>query len=84
LILEYEIFFKLSFLFSTFFFFTVNAQVQALFNSKRNLEIYDGKMGTGLHFSEGNLLITPTSLFCLRWTNNLNERPESGNTDPDL
>jgi phospholipase A1 len=70
---------KLSIFLLLFSFFTVNAQVQALFNSKTQLEIWR-KDGNWIPLQWGEPFDYPT-LFVLM--NNLNERPESGNTDPD-
>lgn len=66
--------------------FTVNAQVQALFNSKTQLRDMTERWELDTTSVRGTFLITPYKpMFVLpvRWSNNPNERPESGNTDPD-
>lgn len=64
----------------------VNAQVQALFNSKTQLRNLTERWELDTTSVRGTFLITPYKpMFVLpvRWTNNPNERPESGNIDPD-
>lgn len=64
----------------------VNAQVQALFNSKTQLRDMTERWELDTTSVRGTFLITPYKpMFVLpvRWSNNPNNRPESGNTDPD-
>jgi hypothetical protein len=52
---------------------------------KRNFE-YDGKMGVDTTSLRGTFLVTPYKpmyVLPVRWSTNPNERPKSGNLDPD-
>jgi len=77
---------KLSIFLLLFSCFAVNAQVQALFNSKTQLRNLTERWELDTTSVRGTFLITPYKpMFVLpaRWSNNPNNRPESGNTDPD-
>jgi phospholipase A1 len=69
-----------------FSFFSVNAQVQALFNSKTQLRDMTERWELDTTSARGTFLVTPYKpmyVLPIRWSNNPNERPESGNIDPD-
>jgi phospholipase A1 len=66
--------------------FSVNAQVQALFNSKTQLRDMTERWELDTTSARGTFLVTPYKpmyVLPIRWSNNPNERPESGNIDPD-
>ncbi|SEA40564.1 phospholipase A1 [Flavobacterium gillisiae] len=76
---------KLS-VFLLLFSFTVSAQVQALFNSKTQLRNMTERWELDTTSVRGTFLVTPYKpMFVLpgRWSNNPNEKPTSGNIDPD-
>ena len=71
-----------------FFFFSsyTNAQLQALFNSKTNLRDLTERWELDTTSIRGTFLVTPYKpmyVLPIRWTNNPNEQPISGNVDPD-
>jgi phospholipase A1 len=66
------------------FLFSVNAQIQALFNSKTQLRMterweLDTTSLRGTFFGHSK----PMYVLPVRWSTNPNERPKSGNLDPD-
>lgn len=77
---------KLSFLLVLFSCFIANAQVQALFNSKTQLRDLTERWELDTTSIRGTFLVTPYKpmyVLPVRWSNNPNERPISGNIDPD-
>ncbi|MFV8327376.1 phospholipase A [Flavobacterium sp. ZS1P14] len=71
-----------------FFFscFTVNAQIQALFNSKTQLRNLTERWELDTTSVRGTFLVTPYKpmyVLPIRWSNNVNVQPHSGNIDPD-
>jgi phospholipase A1 len=69
-----------------FSFFPVNAQVQALFNSKTQLRDMTERWELDTTSVRGTFLVTPYKpmyVLPVRWSSNPNERPKSGNLDPD-
>jgi phospholipase A1 len=74
--------YKLSFHFLLLFLFYVNAQVQALFN-KTQLRNMTERWELDTTSVRGTLITPKLCLFCPCAGRITNERPESGNTDPN-
>ncbi len=77
---------KFSILIIFFSFCSVNAQIQALFNSKTQLRDLTERWELDTTSVRGTFLLTPYKpmyVLPLRWTNKPNEQPISGNVDPD-
>jgi phospholipase A1 len=77
---------KFSIFLLVFCFFSANAQIQALFNSKTQLRDMTERWELDTTSLRGTFLVTPYKpmyVLPIRWSNNPNERPESGNTDPN-
>jgi phospholipase A1 len=67
-------------------YFSANAQIQALFDSKTQLRDLSERWELDTSSVRGTFLVTPYKpmyVLPIRWTNNPNEQPISGNVDPD-
>jgi phospholipase A1 len=65
---------------------TINAQVQALFNSRTQLRNLTERWELDTTSVRGTFLVTPYKpmfVLPLRWSSNPNEQPKSGNIDPN-
>jgi phospholipase A1 len=66
--------------------YVANSQVQALFNSKTQLRNLTERWELDTTSLRGTFLVTPYKpmyVLPVLWSNNINERPVSGNPDPD-
>jgi phospholipase A1 len=66
--------------------FTINAQIQALFNNKTQLRNLTERWELDTTSVRGTFLVTPYKskyVIPVHWTSSPNERPSSGNIDPD-
>jgi phospholipase A1 len=77
---------KLSFFLVLFSCFIAKGQVQALFNGKTQLRDLTERWELDTTSIRGTFLVTPYKpmyVLPVRWSNNPNERPTSGNINPD-
>ena len=77
---------KLGFFLLLFCSFALNAQVQALFNSKTQLRNMTERWELDTTAIRGTFLLTPYKpiyVLAARFTSNVNEQPSSGNESPD-
>jgi phospholipase A1/A2 len=81
-----EISIKLTIIISFCSFISLSAQVQALFNNKTQLHNLTERWELDTNSVRGTFLVTPYKpmyVLPVRWSDNPNEQPHSGNIDPD-